>query len=90
VGGLHSGSLGIAVAIARPPYEFVMRAFFTLAFFAVLIVCTLFAVRTWWSAKRGAREMEPAERQLFRRFIAGLAIFWLIAVAGFFGGFISL
>jgi len=64
-----------------------MRAFFTLAFLAVLIVCTLFAARTWY-ANRG-RQVEPAERQVFLRFVTGLAVFWLVAIAGYLGGFIS-
>jgi hypothetical protein len=64
-----------------------MRAFFTLAFLAVLILCTLLAARSWY-ANRG-KQMEPAERQVFLRFVAGLALFWLVAIAGYLGGFMS-
>ena len=64
-----------------------MRAFFTLAFLAVLLLCTLLAARTWY-ANRG-RQVEPAERQVFRRFVAGLALFWLLAIAGYVGGLMS-
>ena len=64
-----------------------MRLFFTLAFLAVLVLCTLLAVRTWYGQK--GREVEPAERQVFLRFVAGLAVFWLLALAGWLGGLIS-
>jgi bacteriorhodopsin len=64
-----------------------MRAFFTLAFLAVLVLLTLLAARTWY-ANRG-RQVDAAERQVFRRFVAGIAVFWLIAIAGWLGGFIS-
>jgi Gpi18-like mannosyltransferase len=64
-----------------------MRAFFTIAFFAILVLCTLFAARTWY-VNRG-KVMEDAERRVFLRFVAGLAVFWLVAIAGYFGGFIS-
>ena len=64
-----------------------MRAFFTLAFLAVLIVCTLLAARSWY-ANRG-KQVDPAERQVFLRFVAGLALFWLVAIAGYLGGFMS-
>jgi hypothetical protein len=64
-----------------------MRAFFTLAFLAALLLCTLLAARTW-SANRG-RDVEPAERLVFRRFVAGLALFWLLAIAGYVGGLMT-
>ena len=65
-----------------------MRAFFTLAFLAVLLLlCTLLAARTWY-ANRG-KQMEPAERQVFLRFVAGLAVFWLLAIAGYLGGLMT-
>jgi hypothetical protein len=63
-----------------------MPAFLTLAFLAILIACTFFAVWTWY-ARREA--MESAEKQLFTRFLIGLGIFWLVAAFGYFGGFIS-
>jgi hypothetical protein len=64
-----------------------MRAFFTLAFLAVLLLLTLLAARTWY-ANRG-RPVDAAEQQVFRRFVAGVAVFWLVAIAGWLGGFIS-
>jgi hypothetical protein len=64
-----------------------MRAFFTLAFLAVLILCTLLAARSWY-ANRG-KQVDPAERQVFLRFVAGLALFWLVAIAGYLGGLMS-
>jgi len=64
-----------------------MRAFFTLAFLAVLLICTAFAARTWY-ANRG-RQVEPAERQVFLRFVTGLAVFWLLAIAAYLGGLMS-
>ena len=64
-----------------------MRAFFTLAFLAVLLVCTGLAARAWY-ANRG-RQVEAAERQVFLRFVTGLAVFWLVAIAGYLGGLMS-
>ena len=64
-----------------------MRAFFTLAFLTVLILCTLLAARTWY-ANRG-RQMEPAEGQVLLRFVTGLALFWLLAIAGYLGGLMT-
>jgi hypothetical protein len=64
-----------------------MRAFFTLAFLAVLLFCTLLAVRTWYGHR--GRHVEPAEQQVFLRFVAGLAVFWLLAIAGYVGGLMA-
>ena len=64
-----------------------MRAFFTLAFLAALVLCTLLAVRTWYGHR--GREVEPAERRVFLRFVAGVAVFWLVAIAGWLGGLMS-
>jgi hypothetical protein len=64
-----------------------MRAFFTVAFLAALLLCTLLAARTWY-AKRG-KPVEPAEHQVFLRFVAGVALFWLLAIAGYLGGLMS-
>jgi hypothetical protein len=33
--------------------------------------------------------MEDAERRVFLRFVIGIALFWLVAIAGYFAGFIS-
>ena len=63
-----------------------MRSFFSIAYLAILVCCTLLAVRMWY-AQRGTTD--PAERQLFRRFVLGILVFWLIAVAGYFGGFFA-
>jgi len=82
--GLHTSRRQL-IERGRPVAR--MRAFFTLAFLAVLILCTLLAARAWY-ANRG-RQVEPAERQVLLRFVAGLAIFWLVAIAGYLGGFIS-
>ena len=65
-----------------------MRDFFAVGFFVVLIGCTLLALRMWY-ASRG-REVPPAERRVFMRFVAGIAVFWLVAAVGYFGGFLSL
>jgi len=64
-----------------------MRGLFTIAFFAVLLLLTLLAVRTWY-ASRG-HDMEEAQRRVFFRFVTGLALFWLVAIAGYLGGFVS-
>jgi hypothetical protein len=64
-----------------------MRFFFTLAFLAVVIVLTLLAARTWLASRR--TPMEDAERRVFLRFVIGIALFWLVAIAGYFAGFIS-
>jgi hypothetical protein len=64
-----------------------MRAFFTVAFLVVLVLLTLLALRAW-TASRG-KDMEDAERRVLLRFVAGLAVFWLVAIAGYVVGFIS-
>jgi hypothetical protein len=61
-----------------------MVAFFTVAFIAVLVGCTLVAIRMWY-VRRGVTVPE-AERKVFTRFVVGLIIFWLIAIAAYFGG----
>jgi hypothetical protein len=58
-----------------------MPTFVTIAFFAVLIVCTLFAIRMW-HAQRGL-DVPAAERKVFTRFFVGLIIFWLIGIAAY-------
>jgi len=64
-----------------------MHPFFTFAFLAVLVVLTLLAARTWL-ASRGT-PMEPSERRVFQRFVLGLALFWLIGIAGYLAGLMS-
>jgi hypothetical protein len=61
--------------------------FFTYAFFAVLLVLTLLAAKFWYE-NRG-KDIEEAQRKVQQRFAIGLAVFWLIAIAGYFGGFLS-
>ena len=56
----------------------------TVAFLAILVVLTVLAIRIWY-ARRGASVSE-AERRVFARFMLGLAVFWLVAIAGYFGG----
>ena len=65
-----------------------MRNFFSLAYLAVLICCTLLAIRMWYSRRNAS--VEPAEKQVFNRFVLGIIVFWLVAVVGFLGGFLSL
>jgi hypothetical protein len=64
-----------------------MLTFFTIAFLAALLALTLLAAKTWYE-NRG-KDIEPAQQQVQQRFIIGLAVFWLIAIAGYFGGFLS-
>jgi hypothetical protein len=64
-----------------------MRNFLSIAYLAILICCTLLALRTWFT-RRGA-SVEQAEKQVFNRFVLGIIVFWLVAVVGFLGGFFS-
>jgi hypothetical protein len=64
-----------------------MLTFFTIAFLAALLALTLLAAKTWYE-NRG-KDIEPAQQQVQQRFVIGLAVFWLIAIAGYFGGFLS-
>ena len=64
-----------------------MWTFFTYAFFAALLVLTFLAAKMWHD-NRG-KDIEPAQRQVQQRFAIGVAVFWLIAIAGYFGGFLS-
>ena len=61
-----------------------MPIFVTIAFFAVLVICTFLAVRMWY-AKRGT-SVSPAEQRVFKRFVLGLVIFWLLAIAAYLWG----
>jgi uncharacterized membrane protein len=56
-----------------------MPSFFQIAFFAVLIVLTGLAGWTWY-ARRGTAA-DPAQERVFRRFVAGIVLFWIVAVA---------
>jgi len=63
-----------------------MGTLFPIAYLAVLIGCTLFAIRAWYLA-RGSKD--PAQKPLLVRFVIGLAVFWLIAIAGWLGGYFT-
>ena len=64
-----------------------MRDFFSLAFLAVLVCFTVLAARMWYASR--TTPMEEAKRQLFRRFVAGIALFWLVAAGGYLMGLFS-
>jgi hypothetical protein len=55
-----------------------------IAFFTVLVLLTLVAGRTWY--QRRGTAMDPAQERVFRRFVLGLIVFWLVAAAGFLWG----
>ena len=61
-----------------------MVNFLTIAFVVVLLGLTLLAIRMWYTTKGSA--VSEAERRLYGRFLVGLAIFWVVAIAGYFGG----
>jgi uncharacterized membrane protein len=56
----------------------------TISFLAVLVGLTLLAIRMWYK-QRGA-DVSEAERKVFARFVIGVAVFWLVAIAAYFGG----
>ena len=56
----------------------------SIAFLTVLVLLTLIAVRTWYQ-RRGAA-VDAAQERVFRRFVLGLLVFWMVAVAGFLWG----
>jgi hypothetical protein len=64
-----------------------MRDFFNLVFLAVLVGFTGLAARMWYSSRK--EPMDAAKRQVFNRFVAGIAVFWLVALAGYASGFFS-
>jgi hypothetical protein len=64
-----------------------MRDFFTLAFLAVLLGFTGLAAHMWYTSR--SPPMDAARREVFRRFVAGIAVFWLVAAFGYFMGFFS-
>ena len=51
---------------------------------ALLLGLTLLAIRVWYTRK--GKAVSEAERRLYGRFLVGLAIFWAVAIAGYFGG----
>ena len=55
-----------------------------IAFFTVLVLLTLIAVRTWY--QRRGEAVDEAQERVFRRFVLGLLVFWMVAVAGFLWG----
>jgi len=61
-----------------------MVDFLTIAFVVVLLGLTLLAIRMWYTTKGSA--VSESERRLYGRFLVGLAIFWVVAIAGYFGG----
>jgi hypothetical protein len=63
-----------------------MRNFFSIGYLAVLVCCTLLAARMWYTS-RGTSD--PAQRRVLARFALGIAVFWLVAIAGYLGGFFT-
>jgi hypothetical protein len=61
-----------------------MNNFLIIGFLAVLIGLTLLAARMWYT-QRG-EDVSEAERRVFARFMLGLGVLWLVAVAAYFGG----
>jgi hypothetical protein len=61
-----------------------MPVIVTIAFFAVLVGCTLLAIRMWYT-RRGV-DVPAAEQKVFKRFVFGLILFWLLAVAAYVWG----
>ena len=61
-----------------------MTNFLIVAFFAVLVGLTLLAARMWYTQRRP--DVPEDERRLFKRFLLGLVILWLVTVVAYFGG----
>ena len=61
-----------------------MSNLLAISFLVVLIALTLLALRMWYT-QRGA-SVDEAQRRVFARFVLGLGIFWLVAIAAYFGG----
>jgi hypothetical protein len=55
-----------------------------IAFFTVLVLLTLIAGRTWY--QRRGTAVDSAQERVFRRFVAGLIVFWMAAIAGLLWG----
>jgi hypothetical protein len=53
----------------------------TIAFFTVLVMLTLLAGRISYKSRGAA--MGNEEKRVFRRFVAGLVVFWIVAIAAF-------
>jgi hypothetical protein len=53
----------------------------TIAFITVLIMLTLLAGRISYKSRGAATDNE--EKRVFRRFVAGLVVFWIVAIAAF-------
>jgi uncharacterized membrane protein len=51
-------------------------------YLAVLVALTLFAGWKWYTMR--GTSVSPAERQVFVRFILGIAVFWLLIVGMYF------
>jgi hypothetical protein len=62
-----------------------MNNVLTIGFLVILIAFTLLALRMWYT-RGGTAGADEAERRLFARFILGLGIFWLVAIAAYFAG----
>jgi membrane protein implicated in regulation of membrane protease activity len=58
-----------------------VQSFFQISFFTVLVLLTLLAGWTWY--KRRGTTVDQAQERVFRRFVAGIVVFWLVAFAGF-------
>jgi len=54
-------------------------------FVAALIALSLLAVRMWYT-RGGTAGADEAERRVFARFLLGLAVLWLVAIAAYFAG----
>ena len=63
-----------------------MGNLFPIAYLVVLVGCTMLAARVWYQARGSG---DPAQKQLLTRFVAGLAVFWLVALVGYLAGFFS-
>jgi uncharacterized membrane protein len=61
-----------------------MNNLLTVSFLAVLLGLTFLAIRMWYTRRRAS--VPEAERRVFARFLLGLAVFWLVAIAAYFGG----
>ena len=64
-----------------------MRDFFNLVFLAVLVGFTGLAAHMWYTSRK--EPMDAAKRQVFNRFVTGIAVFWLVAAVGYAAGFFS-
>ena len=65
-------------------YARLMGNVVAIAFFTVLALLTLIAGRSWYQ-RRGVA-VDQAQERVFRRFVLGLIVFWILAVAWFLWG----